>query len=258
MKLRLLSILLFLIIFAALYFSSPWREKQAPVNFESAGEIIRAAQAKTKQVSNYRYKTDILIGEEIRVTIQNRVIRKENRSQLVDFSWEIPKTSGMTSMYAEGEKLFIFHPLRDKWLLPSEEPTGKPFLDFFWKQLSLVDPVENLLKTDPNGTNITIYSAGNEQDHDSIAVQVIPRPKAQAEITKALPPQLSGAELTDLKQLFWISRRDLLVTRYEVTARVGFFGFKTMDFKAVSEAMDYNKTGITLPKALLDKMKEQQ
>ena len=255
-KSRLLLLPAVLIIGWGLYFWGPFTGRQESVNFANAGEIVKAAQVKTGLTKSYRYKTDVSAGEQIKVAVQNRVIREDPTRQMVDFSWDIPKMSGMASMYTEGNKLYVFHPLKDKWLLPGEEPTIKPFLDFFRRQLDLVDPVENLLKLNPTGKNVSLYPEGNVKGEDTTAVLVIPEAGALSEISKALPPQFAGAELKDVKQFFWISKRDLLVTRYEVHAKVAFFGFKTMDFITVTTTDNYNKTEIDLPKQLQDKMNQ--
>ena len=250
-------ILLPLILIAGvlLYFFVPWKSGQQSVDFNNTVEIVKAAQVKTGQAENYKYSTDIKAGDQIKVSVLDRVEVSETKRQMVDFSWNIPKMSGMAAMYIEGKQLYLYHPLKNKWLLPSEEPTVGPFIDYFWKQLALIDPIENLQKLDPGGSNISIYSEAEPKEADSIALQVIPSGAALAEITKALPPQFAGAELKDVKQYFWISRQDLLVKRYEVGAKVSFFGIKTMNFMTSSKPSGYNETVIKLPKPLVDKMK---
>ncbi len=244
-----------LVLGAALIYWQPWMASRQSVDFRNAGAIVKACQTKTGTLANYKYKTDVSVGKQIKVAILNRVIREENRRQMIDFTWDIPKMSGTASMYTEGQKVYIFHPLRDKWVLPGEDPTISPFVDFFWRQIGLVDPVENILKLDPNGTNLSIYTEGSDEGSDSVAVQVIPKADARSEINKSLPPQFAGGELVDVRQYFWISKGDMLVTRYEVRAKVAFFGFKTMNFRTVTTPLDYNHTAINLPKPLIDKMK---
>ncbi len=266
----LVLLLLLLITGIVLYAGGLRPGRREPINFSDPAEIIKTAQAKAGQVENYRYQTELAMGDQIRIAVANRVIKqagnkktgkkktgeKETGRQMTELSWTIPKKSGTAAIYREGERLYFFHPLKDRWLLPGEEPTIKPFLDFFGRQTDLVDPVENLLRVEAGGKNISLSPVPGEAGGDTVTVQVIPRAGALSDLIKALPPQLSGAELTDLKQIFRISRQDLLVTQYEVRARVNFFGLKTMDFKAVSKALDYNKTRIDLPKPLLDKMNQ--
>lgn len=163
---------------------------------------------------------------------------------------------GTASMYAEGETVLLNTPLNNKWEMPTEEPTLKPFMGFFWKQVKLVDPVENLLKVNAGNKNLSILTNQTEQAEDTVTVQLVPDENALSELSKSLPPQLIGAELKDIKQLFWISKSDFLVTRYEVRATVSFFGFKTMDFKTVSIPTDYDKTNIEMPQQLTDKLNQ--
>jgi len=252
----LLLLPLILVAGVLLYFFVPSKSGQQSVDFNNAAEIVKSAQAKTGQAKNYKYSSDIKAGDQIKVSVSDRVEVSEAKRQMMDFSWNIPKMSGMASMYIEGEQLYLYHPLKNKWLLPSEEPTVGPFIDYFWNQLALIDPVENILKLDPEGSNISIFSEAEPKVADSVAVQVIPRGAALAEFKKALPPQFAGADLKDVKQFFWISRQDLLVTRYEVQAKVSFFGIKAMDFMTSSKASNYNETEIKLPQPLVDKMKQ--
>lgn len=255
---RLLYVIpvLLIIIGIGLYYWQPWQTEQQSVDLNNAGEIVKACQRASGVLKNFRYKTDISVGKQISVTVNNRVIREQPKRQMVDFSWEIPKMSGATTMYTEGQKVYILHPLKGKWFLPNEEPTIGPYMDFFWGQLRLVDPVENILKLDPMGKNISPYLEGTDEGSDAVAIQVIPDAKALSEINKSLPPQFAAGELTDAKQYFWISKKDFLVTRYEVRASVAFFGIKTMNFLTVSTPADYDKTRFTLPKSLQDKMKQ--
>jgi len=253
-RMSLLILTIIIVAGTVLYLWSPWKVRQETVDFGNAGEVVKQARTKTQKIENYKYESDILVGEQIKVGVLTRVITGENRRQMVDFSWTIPKMSGMVSMYTEGKEIYIFHPLKNKWLLPREEPTLSPFLDFFWRQLSLIDPVDNLLDLDPNATNMSIKQ--DDKNRETVVIEVIPRPGALPKITDALPPQFSGAELKNIKQLFWISRKDLTVTRYEVEAKAVFFAVKTMDFKVISKPMNYNNTTIKIPNALQDKMKK--
>lgn len=246
-----------LIVGAVLWWFSPFSNKQQSLEFGNVGDLARASQEKVGGIENYKYKTTIEAGNQIKVSLTNKVDRKEPKRQMIDFSWNAPGTSGMAAMYANGDSIYLYNPLKDKWELPSEEPTAKPFLDFFWRQVSLVDPVENLIKTDLRGKNVTELKNESEQIPDTSVIQVIPDEAAMSELTKALPPQFAGAELKDLKQVFWISKKDLLVSRYEVRAKVAFFGLKTMNFKTVSIPSDYGSTEIKVPERLNDKIKLQ-
>jgi len=251
-RIKTALLLIILAIGVFLYFWKPWTMQKERVNLENAPEIVKAAQEETTKVDNYKYNTDLAVGDQINVAISNRVIRDKQKKQMVNFTWDIPKMSGTAGVYTEGSKIYIFHPLKDKWMLPREEPTLSPFMDFFWRQVGLVDPVENLMKLDPYGKNISVYT--KEKKAGLVGIEVIPQGSALSEIEKALPPQFAGAELKDVRQLFWISQEDFLVTQYEVHARVSFFGIKTMNFKAVTKPKDYNKTEIKIPKQLQDKM----
>lgn len=255
-KRLLLVIPVLLIIGIGLYFWQPWQTKQQSVDLNNTAEIVEACQRASGEIKNYSYKTDLSVGNQINVSVNNRIIRQETKEQMADFSWNIPKMSGAASMYAEGQKVYILHPLKDKWVLPDEDPTISPYMDFFWSQLSLVDPVENILNLDPRGKNISGYLKGSDEGSDSIALQVTPDARALSEINESLPPQFAAGELTDVKQYFWISKKDFLVTRYEIKASVAFFGIKTMNFTMVSIPADYDKTTISLPKPLQDKMKQ--
>jgi ribosomal protein S25 len=246
---------LLIIIGIGLYFWQPWQTRQQLVDLNNAGEIVKACQQASEDIKNYRYKTDLSVGKQISVSVNNRVIREQTNRQMVNFSWDIPKMSGMATMYAEGQKVYVFHPLKNKWILPNEEPTISPFMDFFWGQLGLIDPVENILKLDPLGKNISTYMEGTDEGADSVAIQVIPDANALSEINKSFPPQFATGELTDVKLYYWISKKDFLVTRYEIRASVAFFGIKTMNFLTVSTPFDYDKTRINIPKLLQDKMK---
>lgn len=258
MKKRLiyLAVILLLGVGLVLYFWQPWQARQENVDFDNAGEILKACQAKTAQLSSYRYQTNIKVGKQISVAITDKVEQKPAKRQMIDFSWDVPQMSGTATMYTEGQKIYVFHPLKDKWILPDEDPTISPFMDFFWRQLGLVNPVENVLKIDAQKGNFSIYPEGSDEGSDSVAIQVTPQPGALSEINKSLPPQFKGAALADVRQIFWISKQDLLVTRYEVRAKVAVFGFNTMDFRTVSEPAEYDKTQIKLPKPLVDKMKQ--
>ncbi len=239
-----------------LWIWSPWQNGKQSLEFDNAVDVIAASQEKMDDVKNYKYKTEITVGNQIKVDIDNKVVRDEPNRQLMDFSWSAPNMTGTAAMYAQGETIILYNPLKDSWQVPSEEPTLKPFLGFFWRQVNLVDPVENLLKANVKAKDISVVKNETEQTADTVTVQIIPNENAVSELTKALPPQLIGAELKDLKQLFWISKNNFLVSRYEVRATVSFFGIKTMDFKSVSVPLDYNKTEIVMPKQLTDRLKQ--
>lgn len=255
-RFRVYLLVLVLIIGIVLYFWQPWGTRQQAVDLGNAADVVKACQAETGELANYKYQTDISVGEQIKVAILNRVVREGDKRQMVDLTWDIPKMSGTANMYAEGNKVYIFHPLKDRWILPNEDPTVNPFMDFFWRQLSLVDPVDNILKVDPMAKDVSLYREGSDEGADSVAVQVIPKADALSEINKSLPPQFAGGELADVRQFYWISQKDYLVTRYEVRAKVAFFGIKTLEFRTISIPDNYNNTSITLPKPLLDKMKK--
>jgi len=253
---RLLYVIpLLVIIGIGLYFWQPWQTKQQSVDLNNTGEIVTACQRESGEIKNYTYKTDLSVGKQISVSVNNRIIQEQNKRQMADFSWKIPKMSGSATMYTEDQKVYVFHPLKEKWILPDEDPTISPFMDFFWKQLSLIDPVENIL-IDPMGKNISTYLEGSDEGADSVAIQVTPDAEALSEINKSLPPQFATGELTDVKQYFWISKKDFLVTRYEIRASVAFFGIKTMNFTMVSIPVDYDNTTISVPKPLQEKMKQ--
>lgn len=253
----MLLIAAFLVIGLVMWWISPFSNKQQSLEFSNVRDLAQASQEKVSNVKNYKYKTTIEVGNQIKVSITNKVDRTEPIRQMIDFSWNAPGTSGMAAMYAKGDSLYLYNPLKDKWELPSEEPTAKPLLDFFWRQVSLVDPVENLIKTDLKAKNISEIKNESEKIPETAVIQVIPDEAAMSELTKALPPQFGGAELKDLKQVYWISKTDLLVSRYEVRAKVAFFGLKTMDFKTVSVPSDYDTTELKLPERLTDKIKLQ-
>ncbi|PKM81282.1 MAG: hypothetical protein CVU89_09705 [Firmicutes bacterium HGW-Firmicutes-14] len=270
-KLKLFLLLPVLIIGILFYFWNPWQVRPEKTNFQNAAETIKAAREAASGVKNYKYRTNVSIGDQVKYGTLTRVVRKD-REQMVDIDWDIPKMSGSASIYAKGEELYVFHPLKNKWTLPEEDRTLKPFIDFFWKQLKLVDPVENIIRTEPSGKNISFYEPANEPNDEPAnessegggsagkkntrAIRVIPDEEALSEIRKSLPPQFIGAELKDISQIFWFSAEDLMVTRYEVRAAVSFFGVKSMDFLVVSEPFDFNKTKIELPKGLVDKMNQ--
>jgi len=238
------------IIGVGLMMWNSWNFREESVVPDSAAEVIESAQEAVKEVKNYKYTTEVIIGEQIRVSALNRVIRTEKR-QMVDFSWNIPNMSGSTSMYIDNRMIHVLHPLRDKWVRPEEDPAIKPFMDTLEKQLRLIDPVENLLQAEAGDRNVTIQDKRAGEQEDFIIIKVIPGPGEMAEITKSLPPQLVGATLKDISQLYWISAKDRLPIRYEVNAVVSFFGLKNMDFKVVSEPSDYNRTEIEMPKELI-------
>lgn len=254
---NILLIAAILVIGVVIWWLSPLGNKQQSLDYGNVGDLAKSSQEKMRGIKNYKYKTTIEAGNQIKVSITNRVDREEPKRQMIDFSWNAPGTSGMAAMYAKGDSIYLYNPLKDKWELPSEEPSAKPLLDFFWRQLSMVDPVENLIKTGLKGKNISELKNEAEKIPDTAVVQVIPDEAAMSELTKALPPQFTGAELKDIKQVFWISKKDLLVSRYEVRAKVAFFGLKTMDFKTVSIPSDYDSTEIKLPERLTDKIKLQ-
>ncbi|MDT3698189.1 MAG: hypothetical protein RO469_02075 [Thermincola sp.] len=257
MRKRLLyAIPVLLIIMAVgLYLWEPWPGQQS-VDLNNTGEIVKASQRASEVIKSYRYKTDLSAGSQISVTVNNRIIRAKEMRQMADFTWEIPKASGSASMYTEGQKVYVLHPLKNKWIKPDEDPTISPFMDFFWRQLSLIDPVENIAKLDPLGKNITPYLQGTGEGSDAVAIQVTPDAKALSEINKSIPPQFAAGELTDVKQFFWVSKENFLVTKYEVTASVAFFGIKTMKFRIVSIPADYDKTTISIPEPLQGKMNQ--
>ena len=254
-KNKWLSILgLLVIICAVLFIWNPWKGRRLEVDFRNAGGIVKSAQTQAQKSTSYKFVSKITIGDQIKIEILDRVIRGEQTQQLADIAWDIPKMSGTTAIYEKGKQLFIYHPLKDKWLKPDEDPTLKPFTEFFGGQLELVDPVAGLLKIDPAGKNLAVRLDKENQDSDMLQIQVIPEADAAAGINRALPPQVSRGRITSVKQCFWISRQDLLVSRYEMQATVSIFGLKTMDFKLESKAQDYNTTKINVPKQLQDKL----
>lgn len=249
-------VIIAILIGAVLYFWQPWRERQQSIDFSNVNEIMNASREKTGQINNYKYKTTIDVGTQIKVSLTSRVVANENKRQMIDFSWTAPKMTGTASIYAQDDSIFLYNPLKDKWELPSEEPQAGPLMNFFWKQISLVDPIENLLKTNKTGKGISEIKDSTEKINDTVCVEVIPNEEAMSEISKSLPPQLVGAELTDVKQLFWISKKDLLITKYAVRAKVSFFGIKTMEYRTESIPSEFNKTQINISKKLQEKINQ--
>jgi len=250
--------LLLLLVLAAgviLYFWEPWNVRKGEPAPENAADILAEARDAAGDIENYTYKTQVSVGNQINVDILNRVDREEER-QMVDFTWQIPQMSGETSMYIQADEVYVLSPVKKKWGRPEEDPTVGPFVEFFYRQLGLVDPVSNLLSTDIQSGNAAVTKNSAETDVGAeYVIEVIPEAGALSELTDAMPPQLKGAELKEIKQVFRISRESYLPVRYEVHARVSFFGLASMKFTVVSVPKDYNKTELNIPKELEQKVK---
>lgn len=257
---RVFWLIAVLLLGQALLFWQPWRGGPGQADLPDVGATVRLAQGQAADQKNYTFDTDVAVGEQINIASLTRVIPTD-RERMAEFTWNVPQMTGEGAIYTRGELFYVFHPLKKKWLAREEDATLEPFIDFFWAQLSLGDPVENLLNIDPRNRNISFlqdgavpdeFAGGNERK--TVALQVIPDEEALSELRKSLPPQLVGAELQDLKQFFWLSPATWLVERYEVRARVSFFGLKGMDFLVVAKPHHYNQTKITLPAELNAKL----
>lgn len=234
---RYYYVIIIFILGAALYFSGPWQSATQSVDLAKAGEIARAAQKEAAGVNSYRYESQAGVGDLIKIKSENRV---KGAKQLLDIRWNMTKITGNTSVYQDGTNTLILHPLKKKWIRPEEDPTVAPFMEFFAGQLALLNPIKNILQIDLNDKKITIYSGEKAENgsEKTVAIEVIPKPAALVEITKNLPPQLIGADLTDIRQIFWINKADMSVTKYEIRAKVSFFGLKTMEYNAISTVLE--------------------
>lgn len=236
------------------YFILPVGNRQQSISFEDAKDIVTKVKEHADDIKSYKINTEISAASIVEVNMTDYVIRDQNKRQLIEIKWEAPQTNGNTSMYSDGKLVYVYHPVKNKWVLPSEEPTASPYFDFFWGQLGMVDPIENLSNIDPNGKNIKVSKIkGNT---DSIVLEVTPEPGDFSDIAKHLPPQFSSAELKDLKQYFTISKKDLNISKYEVKANISIFGIKALKFQAVSIPSEYNETNINLPPELAEKLKQ--
>ena len=254
-KTKILFLVLVLIAGITLVLWEPWQMSRGPVEKENPAEVMAEARDRAEDINNYRYETEITVSNVVSVSLQNLVDR-EQEHQMVDFTWKIPKMSGTTKMFIKDKQVYILSPVKKQWVKPEQDPTVGPFVDFFYRQLDLVDPVENLMKAGTNNNNMSLVRP-EEQDTGSenkaagkgnlIGIEVIPEAGSLTEITDAMPPQLKGAELENVRQIFWISPESFLPARYEVHARVSFFGLTSMEFKAVTVTSNYNKTEVTAP-----------
>lgn len=124
--------LLLLLVLAAgviLYFWEPWNARREEPEPENAADIMEEARDAAGDIENYTYKTQVSVGNQVNVDILNRVDREEER-QMVDFTWQIPKMSGETSMYIQGDEVYVLSPVKKKWGRPEEDPTVGPFVEF--------------------------------------------------------------------------------------------------------------------------------
>ncbi|MBU7008754.1 DUF6612 family protein [Phosphitispora fastidiosa] len=264
------KILLLVLLLAAgiiLYFWEPWNALKEEPKLENAADIMEEARDAAGDIKNYTYKTEVSVGNQVNVDILNRVDRDDDR-QMVDFTWQIPQMSGETLMYIQGDEVYVLSPVKKKWGRPEEDPTVGPFVEFFYRQLSLVDPVSNLINIDQQSGKVSVITQSEKENTaqkntahknagQEYVIEVIPEAGALSELTDAMPPQLKGAELKEIKQVFRISRESYLPVRYEVHARVSFFGLASMKFTVDSVPRDYNKTELNIPKELEQKMKGQ-
>ncbi len=247
---KVILLLLVLVAGVMLWFWEPWNTLRKAPEPQNAADILEEARDAAGNIDTYTYKTKVSVGSQVNVDIANRVDREEDR-QMADFTWQIPQMSGEASMYIQGNKIYILSPVRNKWVKPEEDPTTGPFVEFFYRQLGLVDPVSNLAGTDPQNRNISVVTESEKE----YVIEVVPDAGSLSELTDAMPPQLKGAELKDIKQVFRISRETYLPVNYEVRARVSFFGLASMQFRVISEPENYDKTKLNIPKELEEKIR---
>ncbi|WP_418792338.1 hypothetical protein [Phosphitispora sp. TUW77] len=247
---KALFIFLVLALGVFMYFWEPWNARWLNSEPENAVEILMESRKAVGDIENYTYKSHISVGNQVNVDILDRIDREKDQ-QIVDFTWEIPQLSGETSMYVQGEEVYVLSPLKKKWVKPEEDPSAGPFVKYFYRQLNLVDPVSNVLRTDTQNENVSLRSKSGQE----YVIEVIPDAGALSELTDSMPPQLKGAELKEIKQVFRISRQSYLPVNYQVYARVSLFGLASMQLEVVSEPEEYDNTELNIPKELEQKLK---
>lgn len=239
-----------IILAVAVYAVYPSTSRKQNVDFQNVQDIVTSTQKNAQEIKNYKLSIDINAGSIVKVNMTDLVDRQEAKRQYVDMNWDAPQNSGQTTMYSDGKQVLVLNPANKKWVLPSEEPAAAPYLDFFWGQLGMTDPVDVFSNLQADTKNTAVIDKG-----DSVILEVTPEPADLSDIAKHLPPQFSSAELKDMKQTFTISKQDLLITKYQVTAKIALFGITAMKFNTVTTPSDYNKTVIKLPAALTEKLK---
>jgi len=125
-------------------------------------------------------------------------------------------------------------------------------------QLALLNPYETLEKMNMDKVNAKAAGIEEVEGVKTTVIEVRPGPGAAQWFKKVLPPQLVGANVADVKQIFWIGNHDLRVHKYLLTAQVKILGLEVLAFNTRTTVSEFDKTEIKIPDKLKRKIEEVQ
>lgn len=256
MRWKWLALALIGVVGGYLVWAGGWLGKQQDLTREmKAEEIITAARNKAGGLKSYRLRAKISLGEQIKISLTDRVKQEPGRTQLVDMEWSSPQGSGLTSIFMRKQDIYILHPLENKWFVPEERPEVKQVASMFVKQLEIADPVTAVGNTDLSRKAVSALP-DEEVDGRLTKVIEISQPGAADELTKLLPPQLIGAKPVEVKQVYWIGKEDLQIYMYSFKAKLSVLGISGPTLEITSKVTDHNNTDFQIPNKLRPRLEQ--
>lgn len=232
-----------------------WGKKQDLTREMKAEEIITAAREKAADLKSYRLRAKIGLGEQVKVSLTDRVQQEGSDTQLVDLEWSSPQGNGFTSIYLRDKDIYILHPLRNKWFTPDEMPEARPVASIFMKQLEIANPMTAIGKADLRQKSVTALP-DEEIDGRMTKVIEVAAPGADDEFKKLLPPQFIGAKAAEVKQTYWIGKEDLLIYKYSFRAKLTVLGIEGPTMEIATKVSDHNKTEFQVPNKLRPRLEQ--
>lgn len=211
---------------------------------------------RAKDLKSYKYRAKVSGGNNISMNLTGKA-KVDREEQLADFSWEGPQGYGEASAYLKGNKVLVFHPLKNRWLAAEDEPALKPLISMAVNQLTLLDPYRSLQRINLNESEIENTGAEEFRGLDTTVIEVKPGAKATNWFQKMLPPQLIGAKISEVKQIYWIGNQDLRIHKYLMTAKIKLLALQLFEIQVLSTVEDHNKTELNLSKALQEKIDQE-
>ncbi len=253
MKWKVISAIAILFIGIYLVVASPFHQQKPLTQGKTAEEILQLAKSEGQRLASYKYRASLSAGDLVSMDLTGKVQVKSGE-QLIDFSWNGPQGYGESSVYTKGAQTFIYHPLKNTWYTPKEQPALGKLVTVFKGQLGLINPYVSLDKMDLAKINAANTGAEQVGGQETTVIEVSKGAPEQTWLKEVLPPQLIGAKVTDLKQVYWIGTKDLKIYKYLVTAKIKVFAIAAAELNIRTTVEEFNNTTVKRPDTLQKKM----
>lgn len=216
-------------------------------------EILTETKKKGAALDSFKYCSTVTAGEQLTVNLRGTA-SPAKKEELLEFSWESSQGYGESAAYIKDQRIFVYHPLKNLWFRPEEEPGLKQLVGILGNQLRLLNPYRSLERINLEKARVTNTGTEVIDEREVTVIEVFPGAKANEWFEGVLPPQLIGAKVADVKQIYWIGNKDLYIYKYILRAKIKILGLQLLDFQVRSTLRDFNKAKITIPNELRKKL----